>query len=99
MSEPIEDKDKIIASLREQLCEERENTAHWICKYHGEANLFRKQNHTLGRLRADIAWIRERFEAEWTYELGTGEVVLEILERLEKAAGVGTKSAIRREEN
>lgn len=87
MSEPIEDKDATIASLQEQLRQANECAASWICKYQAEANLFRKQNHTLAQLRAEIAKIREQFEAEWTYELGTGEVVLEILERLEGAAG------------
>lgn len=87
MSEQNEDKDTLIASLREQLRQANECAASWICKYYADSNQFQKQNHTLGRLQAEIAWIRKQFESEWTYELGTGEVVLEILDRLEQAAG------------
>lgn len=86
MSEQTEDKEAIIASLREQLRQANECAASWICKHHADANQFQKQNHTLGRLRAEIARIRKQFVAEWTFELGTGEVVDEILQRLERAA-------------
>lgn len=34
-----------------------------------------------------IEWIKEKFEEEWTYELGTGEVVDEIIQKLEEAVG------------
>lgn len=87
MIEQKDEKDEIVASLQEQLRQASQCAARWICHHHAEETRFQRQNHTLGRVRVEIAWIRKRFEAEWTYELGTGEVVLEILERLEQAVG------------
>jgi hypothetical protein len=37
------------------------------------------------RLRAALDWVKRRFEEEWTYELGTGEVVEEIIVKFEEA--------------
>jgi alpha/beta superfamily hydrolase len=37
------------------------------------------------RLRAALDWVKRQFEEEWTYELGTGEVVEEIIVKFEEA--------------
>lgn len=37
------------------------------------------------RLRDALDWVKRRFEEEWTYELGTGEVVEEIIVKFEEA--------------
>lgn len=42
------------------------------------------------RLRAALDWLKRRFEEEWTYELGTGEVVEEIIVKFEEALSTTT---------
>jgi hypothetical protein len=37
------------------------------------------------RLKVALDWVKRRFEEEWTYELGTGEVVEEIIVKFEEA--------------
>lgn len=42
------------------------------------------------RLRTALNWVKRRFEEEWTYELGTGEVVEEIIVKFEEALSTTT---------
>ncbi|WP_055108913.1 hypothetical protein [Paenibacillus ihumii] len=74
-------------SLQKQLRQANECAAHWACLHHAEEARFQRQNREIGRLHAALAWVKRRFEEEWTYELGVGEVVDEIIQRFEQGEG------------
>lgn len=44
-----------------------------------------EQDKRLKEAGAVLAWTKQNFDSEWTYELGTGEVVEEIIQKLERA--------------
>lgn len=60
MSDQIDPKDEIIASLQEQLRQANECAAHWACKYHADENLFNRQNRELAEMGATIRDLQEK---------------------------------------
>jgi hypothetical protein len=56
-----------------------------------ESGAFDADNTEIQRLRAALDWVKRRFEEEWTYELGTGEVVEEIIVKFEEALSTTTE--------
>lgn len=60
-----------------------------------ESGAFDADNTEIQRLRAALDWLKRRFEEEWTYELGTGEVVEEIIVKFEEALSTTTVQAER----
>ena len=52
---------------------------------HIESGAFDAPDGEIQRLKVALDWVKRRFEEEWTYELGTGEVVEEIIVKFEEA--------------
>ncbi|CAM3305197.1 MULTISPECIES: helix-hairpin-helix domain-containing protein [Paenibacillus] len=53
------------------------------CDYQADKQRFHDQARELARYQASLDWLKQRFEEEWTYEPGIGEVVDEIIYRFE----------------
>lgn len=54
----------------------------WICYLLSEVERLQEENKAM---KEALEWTRKRFDDEWTYEMGIGEVVDEILGRFEGA--------------
>jgi hypothetical protein len=52
---------------------------------HEYINIYESLEKKLGRASKVLNWIEKKFEDEWTYECGTGEVVEEIMTKLRSA--------------
>ena len=50
-----------------------------------QSGAFDTPDDEIQRLKVALDWVKRRFEEEWTYELGTGEVVEEIIVKFEEA--------------
>lgn len=94
MTEPIDPKDEIIASLQEQLRQANECAARWICKYHADENLFNRQNRELAEKDAVINGLRMTLKEIRDYEAYSWNNDRQFIDsRIKKALGEGKKQA------
>lgn len=50
---------------------------------HEYIDIYMSLEEKLNKITTTLNWIKSKFEEEWTYEAGTGEVVESIIQRLE----------------
>lgn len=85
VQEVIKGYDGVIDELFEEierLYDSLAGAAHIANLTQADVNEFRRKE---TKVKNVLDWAKEQFDVEWTYEPGTGEVVEEIIQRLEAA--------------
>lgn len=85
--------DKAVAE-KERANKLLEEIARINSEYYADRQRFYDRGRQLARFQASLDWLKQRFEEEWNFELGIGEVVEEIIYRFE---GGGESDARQRE--
>ncbi|WP_186332825.1 hypothetical protein MKY82_22145 [Paenibacillus sp. FSL W7-1279] len=66
-----------------ELLTAQEEIARINSKYYADRQRFHDRGRQLAHFQSSLDWLKQRFEEEWNFELGIGEVVEEIIYRFE----------------
>ncbi|MEK3784732.1 hypothetical protein [Paenibacillus sp. FSL R5-0810] len=72
-----------VKDLQSKLRTANEEIARINSKYYADRQRFYDRGRQLARYEGSLDWLKQRFEEEWNFELGIGEVVEEIIYRFE----------------
>lgn len=71
----VDQLNRLVASLQEQLRQASQCAAHWICHHHAEETRFQRQNSEIGKLRAERAQLVLNLESRIADQLRWGTPV------------------------